>query len=109
MGGGQVEGELAEFAGFTVDADAAAVAADDAETDAQAEAGALANVLGGEKRVKDFRNIFWLDARSVVPDENQGAAVFAATGDADDRRRGRGDGRGRGGASAVERELVTAG
>src|ERR1017187_5595331 len=66
IGYGQFDGEGRSLAGLAAGNDAAAMFFDEAVAQAQAEAGAFADFLGGEKRVEDALQIFRRNARAVV-------------------------------------------
>ena len=69
--------------GLRLDADAAAVALDDAVRDREAEARADADRLGGEERVEDLALDLLGDARPVVVELEAHAVAAAARADAD--------------------------
>src|SRR5262245_38990949 len=62
----QEDAEAGAFAGAGVHVHAAAVAGDDAVTDGQPQAGALADRLGGEERIEDVGQVLSGDAAAVV-------------------------------------------
>ena len=64
----QLDRERGALAELGLDLDRAAVALDELVHDRQAEAGALADVLGGEERIPDPRQDLGRDARAVVAD-----------------------------------------
>src|SRR5262249_16826629 len=74
----------AAAAELTVDLDGPAVLADDAVAERQAQAGALADGLCGEKRVENAGQMFRAYARPIVLDFDDDVAKFLSGTDRDD-------------------------
>src|SRR3954471_9487798 len=80
---GEGDGEGGSLARRAVHLDVAAVALDDAVHDGEAEARALAHVLGGEEGVEDAGQDVRGDARAVVADRDPGPLGGGVPHDAD--------------------------
>ena len=85
-GGGQLDGEGRAFAGLAGGDDVSAVFTDDAVAQAQAEAGALADFLGGEERIENALEIFGRNAGAIVVDGDAHGGSIARGGDGDAAR-----------------------
>src|SRR5262245_3367357 len=79
--GGQRQGDLetCSFAEFAFDVDVAAVVADDAVADGEAQPGPFADLLSGEERVVDLRQVFGRNAEAGVADFDHGG-IFICLG-----------------------------
>src|SRR4051794_29557245 len=75
--------ERGSRADLALDHDAAAVPVDDAVDNREAEAGALADVLGREERIEDLRDHVGRDAGPVVGDGDLDVVRLLPGGDAD--------------------------
>ena len=76
---GQVDLEGRSLARFAVDVDEAVVLLDDAVDRGQAQAGALAHLLGGEERLEDVVQGLLVHAAAVVADGQQHILARAQT------------------------------
>lgn len=65
--------EAGAFAEFALHVYVAAVILDDAVADGEAEAGAFADLFGGEKRIVDFGEVFGGDAAAAVAEGDEHA------------------------------------
>ena len=83
--GGEFQRKLAELAGFGAHGDLALAILDNAMADGEAKSHALADILGGEERVKDLVQVLPVYAGSVIAENQEGLAPLQAALNPDGR------------------------
>src|SRR5258705_5672951 len=77
----KLQRKFTEFTGLGPDGNRPFAFLDDAITDREAKAHALADIFGGKERIKNFVQMFRGNSRAVIADDQGALAVFEAAFD----------------------------